>query len=100
MQPRPLADLPDRQPLNAVHAPDLRPLLHADHTLLLARSSDQARVRTRPDEPDPAPGGSLFDRRRWTTIHPAPTSSAIGRTVSSSPSNGCTRRMPTLSAYS
>src|SRR3954464_4333407 len=37
-----------------------------DHT-------DQARVRTRPDEPDPTPGGPLFDRRRWTTIHPAPT---------------------------
>src|SRR4051794_11851340 len=34
---------------------------------------DQARVRTRPDEPDPAPGGPLLDRRRWTTIHPAPT---------------------------
>src|SRR4051794_28928346 len=38
--------------------------------------SDQARVRTRPDDPDPAPGGPLFDRRRWTTIHPAPTAAA------------------------
>ena len=74
MQPRPLADLTDRQPLDAVHAPDLRPLLHADHALLLARSPDQARVRTRPDEPDPAPGGSLFDRRRWVSIQAAPTS--------------------------
>src|ERR687888_827970 len=31
--------------------------------LLLARADAQARVRTQPDEPDPAPGGSLFDRR-------------------------------------
>ena len=34
---------------------------------------DQPRVRTRPDDPDPAPGGSLFNRRRWVTIQPAPT---------------------------
>jgi hypothetical protein len=59
MKPGPPTDLPDRQPLDPMHAPDLRPLLHPDHTPPLARSSDQARVRTRPDEPDPAPGGSL-----------------------------------------
>src|SRR3954453_5407002 len=36
--------------------------------LLLARTDAQARVRTRPDTPDPAPGGSLFDRPRWVSI--------------------------------
>src|SRR4051812_12051841 len=38
--------------------------------------SNQTRVQTRPDEPDPTPDGSLLDRRRWTTIHPAPTAAA------------------------
>ena len=33
----------------------------------------EASVRTRPDEPDPAPGGSLLERRRWVTIQAAPT---------------------------
>ena len=32
MQPRPPADLPNRQPVNPVQPPDLRPLLHPDHT--------------------------------------------------------------------
>ena len=74
MQPRPLADLPDRQPLDAVHAPDLRPLLHADHTppprpiTQIKRGSGPGRTT-----PDPAPGGSLFDRRRWVSIQAAPT---------------------------
>jgi hypothetical protein len=36
-------------------------------------ASDPARVRTRSDKPDPAPSGSLFDRRRWVTIQAAPT---------------------------
>ena len=44
--------------------------------LLLARSPDQTRVRTRPDEPGPAPGGSLFDRRTWVSIQAAPTPGA------------------------
>src|SRR3954467_5313364 len=73
VQPRPLADLTDRQPLDAVHAPDLRPLLHADHTLLLARSSRSSESPDPAGRTDPTPGGPLFDRRRWTTIHPAPT---------------------------
>src|SRR3954451_740442 len=44
--------------------------------LLLARADAQARVRTRPDTPDPAPGGSLFDRRRRVSIQAAPTGGA------------------------
>ena len=40
---------------------------------LLARSPDQARVRNRPDETGPTPGGSLFDRRSWVSIPAAPT---------------------------
>src|SRR3954451_13673449 len=45
--------------------------------LLLARADAQARVRTRPDAPDPAPGGSLFDRRRRVSIQAAPTNLAL-----------------------
>ena len=63
MQPRPLADLTDREPLDAVHPPDLRPLLHADHTLLLARSSRSS------ESPDPA--GRTRPRARWATFRPA-----------------------------
>ena len=75
MQPRPLADLPNRQPLDPVQPPDLRPLLHADHTPSSSPDpADQTRVKTRPDNnTDPAPGGSLFDRRRWVSIQSAPT---------------------------
>src|SRR3954469_9564313 len=63
MQPRPLADLTDRQPLDAVHAPDLRPLLHADHTLLLARPHRSS------ESPDPA--GRTRPHARWATFRPA-----------------------------
>src|SRR3954449_724221 len=63
MQPRPLADLTNRQPLDAVHAPDLRPLLHADHTLLLARSTRSS------ETPDPT--GRTRPHARWATFGPA-----------------------------
>src|ERR1700693_3759841 len=59
--------------LHAVQPPDLSPPLHADHTLLLARSLDQARVRDQPDNSDSAPDGPVFNRRRWTSIQAAPT---------------------------
>src|SRR5207248_5549248 len=51
------------------------PLLHADHTLLLARPiPDQASVKAQPDNtPTTAPSGLVFNRRRWPSIHPAPT---------------------------
>src|SRR5579875_3153544 len=63
MQPRPPADLPDRQPVDPVQPPDLRPLLHANHTLLLARSH-------RSDEgPDPA--GQSRPHARRVTFGPA-----------------------------
>src|SRR4051812_6440703 len=41
--------------------------------LLLARADARARLQTQPDTPDPAPSGSLFDRRRWVSIQAAPT---------------------------
>src|SRR4051794_34035463 len=41
--------------------------------LLLARADARARLQTQPDTPDPAPGGSLFNRRRWVSIQAAPT---------------------------
>ena len=73
MQARASADLADREPLDAMHPPDLRPLLHADHTL-------PPRPTTRSGEgPNPAgrhrprAGGSLFDRRSRVSIQAAPT---------------------------
>src|SRR5207248_997718 len=59
--------------LDEVQPSDLSPLLHADHTLLLARSQDQARVRDQPDASDSTPGGPVFNRRRWSSIQAAPT---------------------------
>jgi hypothetical protein len=58
--------------LNPMQPPDLRPLLHADHTPSSSPDhTDQASVRTRPDEPTPrqvghfsiGAGGSVFSRR-------------------------------------
>src|SRR3954467_6612146 len=63
MQPRPPADLPDRQPLDPVHAPDLRPLLHADH-------SPPPRPRPCSSE-GPNPAGRTRPRARWVTFRPA-----------------------------
>ena len=72
MQPRPLADLADRQPLDAVHAPDLRPLLHADHTtpprpiVQIKRGSGPGRTNPTPRQVghfSTGAGGSLFRRR-------------------------------------
>jgi hypothetical protein len=41
---------------------------------------DRARVRTRPDGSDPAPwGGSVFDRRRWSSFQATPTVRPSGR---------------------
>src|SRR6185312_8555406 len=73
MQPQPPADLPNRDLLDPVQPPDLRPLLHADHPSSSPIDNDRSRVRTRPDDTSPAPGGSLSDRRRWVTIQAAPT---------------------------
>src|SRR4051794_11941514 len=52
--------------------------------LLLAQDHARARVRTRPDAPDPAPGGSLFDRRRWVSIQAAPTRAWLNRVFAAS----------------
>src|SRR4051794_26830183 len=59
--------------------------------LLLARADAQARVRTQPDTPDPAPGGSLFDRRRWVSIQAAPTTAHCKREVVASGKGACER---------
>ena len=91
MQPRPPPDLPDRQPLNQPHPTDLRPLLHADHPILPASiDDDQARLKTQPDSTTRHPGGSVFNRRRWSSIQPAPTFSRRFAGVASreSPPNG------------
>src|SRR4029077_12141511 len=49
--------------LDEVQPSDLSPLLHADHTLLLARSLDQARVRDQPDD--------VRLSARWSSFQPA-----------------------------
>jgi hypothetical protein len=56
-------DRPLRAPLDEVQPPDLSPLLHADHPLLLAQSLDQTRVRDQPD--------NLRLNAKWPTIQPA-----------------------------
>ncbi len=68
------ADLPDRDAVDEVHPPDLRPVLHVDHLLLLASISSIGRA-SRPGRMAPAlrQGGSVFDRRRWSSFQAAPT---------------------------
>ena len=62
-QPQRLRDLPLRTPLDQHQPPDLSPLLHADHTLLLARSNRSSEGQ------DPA--GRSQPHTRWVTFQPA-----------------------------
>ncbi len=67
-------DLPDREPLNrstTAGSPPTAPRRPPASSSL--DHDDRARVKDRPDNTDPAPGGPLFNRRRWVSIHPAPT---------------------------
>jgi hypothetical protein len=66
-------DLALREPLNMLHPPDLRPLLHAKQRLppVSINRSSQINV-VRPDTSGPAP--------RWTTIRPAQTDQYSGGT--------------------
>jgi hypothetical protein len=73
VQPRPPANLPDRQPLHEPHPTNLGPLLHADHPSSPDPiADDRARVGTQPDDTEPARvgqfstgvGGPVFSRRR------------------------------------
>jgi hypothetical protein len=79
--PRPAADLPDRELLLNPGQPfDLSPLLHVDHTrFLLADRPRSTWVRTEPDNTDPMPGGSLLKRRMWSSIQSAPTVVGVRR---------------------
>jgi hypothetical protein len=45
-------DLPDREPVDLLHPPDLRPAPHVKHRPPLASVLDLARVRVTPDETD------------------------------------------------
>ena len=72
MQPRPTADLPPRQPLDAVHPTHLRPQLHADQSLLLAdrnrsdggqRPAGHLRPRAQVAYFSTGAGGTFFSRR-------------------------------------
>src|SRR3954467_1659890 len=68
-------DLALRETLHVLQPPELSPQLHANQAPFpWSRSTDRARSPARPDDPDPAPGGPLFNRRRRTSIQAAPTS--------------------------
>ena len=71
MQPGPPMDLPDRQAAHEMQPPHLRPLLHPDH---LGPPELALRKRTQaPRTPGQHSGGPVFNRRRWSSFHPAPT---------------------------
>ena len=63
VQPGAAADLLDRDAVDHVHPPDLRPLLHVDHPLLLASISSIGRGSRPGRMLRPCAGGSVFDRR-------------------------------------
>jgi hypothetical protein len=72
-------DLPDRQAAHEAQPPHLRPLLHPDHPGLHGSlCADEPRVR---EPPDNASGGPDFNRRKWSSFHPAPTLHARPRQV-------------------
>jgi hypothetical protein len=73
VKPGTAMDLTDRQPLDPIHPPHLRPLLHADHQLPLARPTRPSEGQDPARLTGPTPGGSLFDRRRRVSIQAAPT---------------------------
>jgi hypothetical protein len=81
-EPQRPRDRPLGPPLNQHQPSDLRPLLHADHTLPRPIDTDQTSLNGRPDTPNPTPRGLVFNRRRWPSIHPAPTSPATPRAPS------------------
>ena len=66
--------MPQPPDLGHRSTPTKRPSPGLDHT-------DRARSQARPDDPDPAPRGPHFDRRRRTSIQAAPTAVAITRTI-------------------
>jgi hypothetical protein len=71
-------DLLDREPLDEMHAADLRPLLHTNQLLLLASAcrTEPGSEPHRTTPPERRQGGSVFNRRRMRSIQAAPTRSA------------------------
>src|SRR5215208_6219415 len=67
---RPAMDLPDRQAAHEMQPPHLRPLLHSDH---LGPPKLALRKRTQAPRTPGRSGGPVFNRRRWSSFHPAPT---------------------------
>ena len=76
MQPGPAMNLPDRQAAHEVQPPDLRPLLHSDHP---GPPELALRKRTQAPRTPGRSGGPVFNRRRWSSFHPAPTLTSDGR---------------------
>src|SRR5215208_1715854 len=77
VQARPAMDLPDRQAAHEMQPPHLRPLLHSDH---LGPPKLALRKRTQAPRTPGRSGGPVFNRRRWSSFHPAPTTSGCPRT--------------------
>src|SRR4051812_16714140 len=73
VKPGAALDLVDREPLDELHAPDLRPLLHADHcsSSLGPKGPSEGQDPARRTDP-PAEARSLFNRRRWISIQAVP----------------------------
>jgi len=59
-QPGPPGDLLDRDPVNHVNPPDLRPLLHVDHAFLPARPLRSSRGSASPRTLSPPSAGGQF----------------------------------------
>src|SRR3954451_20001990 len=66
-------DLVDREPVDELHPPDLRPALHLEHCLPPRQSHDSARLGFAPDETAYPSTGCDFNRPRRVIIRAAPT---------------------------
>src|SRR5215213_1463607 len=75
VQARPAMDLPDRQAAHEMQPPHLRPLLHSDY---LGPPELALRKRTQAPRTPGRSGGPVFNRRRWSSFHPAPTGDRFG----------------------
>ncbi len=89
-KPRAPRQLLDRNPGHEMLPTQLRPLLHPDHPILQARSTNQA--RTSPPAPRRLrhhPGGSIFNRRRGVSFPPAPTATRTSSGSKTTPTCRC-----------
>jgi hypothetical protein len=70
-------DLVNREPLDLLHPPDLRPAPHLEHCLPPRQSHDLARLGITPDDTAPRSGGCDFNRPSRVIVQAAPTQPQI-----------------------